>query len=82
MISDKVLEIINSIFLYFFDGWTSIDLLISTSAYETLADIFAFLFYILPIEGIMTIVQIFISIMCFRILISLIKTLWQLLPIL
>lgn len=82
MIMDHVLEMINKIFLSFFQGWEDIDLLISSSVYETLSDIFAFLFYILPMDGIVTIVGLFISIMGLRILISLIKTLWQLLPIL
>ncbi len=82
MVSTKILELVNKIVLSYFEGWENIDLLISVTAFETVKDIFAFLFYILPMDGIMTIVEIFVSLMVFRITISLIKTLWQLLPIL
>lgn len=82
MVSNAILNLVNKIVFSFFDGWENIDLLISITAFETVKDIFAFLFYILPMDGIMTMVEIIVSLMVFRITISLIKTLWQLLPIL
>ncbi len=45
-------------------------------------DILAFIFYILPVDGLFPIVLIIISITVFRIGVSVIKTIWDLLPIL
>lgn len=82
MVTNSIIELVNKVVMSFFSGWEDIDLLIPMTAFNTLEDIFAFLFYILPINGIVTMVGIIVSIMTFRIIISLIKTLWELIPIL
>lgn len=82
MVTNSIIELVNKVVMSFFSGWEDIDLLIPMIAFNTLEDIFAFLFYILPIDGIVTMVGIIVAIMTFRIIISLIKTLWELIPIL
>lgn len=58
-------------------GWT-----LSTSTYlATLSTIFSIIFYILPIQKLAPIIVIFIGSMVFRIVISIIKSIWQLIPI-
>lgn len=55
---------------------------IDTTVFKTISDFLAFIFYILPIDGLLSIVSIFIGLMIFRIIISVVKTIWDLLPIL
>ena len=58
-------------------GWT-----LSTSNYlATLSTIFSIIFYILPIKKLSPIIVIFICSMVFRIVIAIIKAIWQLIPI-
>ena len=58
-------------------GWT-----LNTSQYlATLSSILAIIFYILPIKKLMPIIVIFIASMVFRIAVSLISTIWDLIPI-
>ena len=58
-------------------GWT-----LSTSPYlATLSTIFSIIVYILPVSQLSPIIVILISSMVFRIVISIIKAIWQLIPI-
>ena len=58
-------------------GWT-----LSTSPYlATLTTIFSIIAYILPIGKLSPILVILISSMIFRIVVSIIKAIWQLIPI-
>lgn len=58
-------------------SWT-----LSTSTYlATLSTIFSIIVYILPIGKLSPIITIFIASMVFRIVIAIIKAIWQLLPI-
>lgn len=58
-------------------GWT-----LSTSEYLTiLSTIFSIILYILPIGKLSPIITIFIASMVFRIVIAIIKAIWELLPI-
>lgn len=82
MITEKIMNLINNIFIRFFIGWEDIDLLINESLWEPVHDFFAFLFYVLPIKTVIAIFGLFLATMAFRIIVSLIKTLWDLLPLL
>ena len=58
-------------------GWT-----LSTSTYlATLSTIFSIIVYILPIGKLSPIITIFIASMVFRIVIAIIKAIWELIPI-
>lgn len=58
-------------------SWT-----LSTSTYlSTLSTIFSIIVYILPVGKLSPIIAIFIASMVFRIVISIIKAIWQLIPI-
>ena len=58
-------------------GWT-----LQTSSYlATLSTIFSIITYILPIKQLSPIIAIFIASMVFRIVIAIIRAIWQLIPI-
>lgn len=82
MITEKIIGLINSIVLRFFEGWEDINLLISESLWEPVNDFFSFLFYVLPYKTVLAVLALFISIMLFRIIISVLKTIWDVLPLL
>lgn len=71
-----------NIFMSFLGTNEPIDFNIDTTVFKTISDFLAFIFYILPIDGLLSIVSIFIGLMIFRIIISVVKTIWDLLPIL
>lgn len=55
---------------------------LSTSTYlATLTTIFSIIFYVLPIGKLSPIIVILISSMIFRIVITIIRTIWELIPI-
>lgn len=82
MITDSVISLAYDIFMFFLSGYEPLTFNIDTTVFRTFTDFLAFIFYILPVSGLMPIVTIFMGIMMFRIVISVIKTIWDLLPIL
>lgn len=82
MLTDAVITMFYDIFMSFLGTNEPIDFNIDTTVFKTISDFLAFIFYILPIDGLLTIVSIFIGLMIFRIIISVVKTIWDLLPIL
>ena len=82
MITDALITLIYDAFMYFLGGYEPLQFNIDTTVFRTFSDFLAFIFYILPIDGLLPIVTIFISLMVFRIIISVVKTIWDLLPIL
>lgn len=82
MITDAVINIIYDIFMFLLGGYQPLAFNMDTTVFRTFSDFLAFIFYILPVQGLLPIVTIFVSIMMFRIVISVIKTIWDLLPIL
>lgn len=82
MITDSVISLAYDIFMFFLGGYEPLTFNIDTTVFRTFTDFLAFIFYILPVGGLMPIVTIFMGIMMFRIVISVIKTIWDLLPIL
>lgn len=82
MITDIIINLIYDIFMFFLGGFEPLTFNIDTTVFRTFSDFLAFIFYILPIDGLLPIVTIFTGLMLFRIIISVIKTIWDLLPIL
>ena len=82
MIVNKLIDLLQGIFARLFADWEQIDLLISETYFESLENFFAFLFYILPVQGLTSIFALFVSLMFLRIMIAFIKTIWDLLPVL
>lgn len=82
MITDALINLIYNVFMFFLGGYEPLHFNLDTTIFRTFSDFFAFLFYILPIKELLPIVTIIVSIMIFRIIISVVKTIWDLLPIL
>ena len=82
MITDAFITLIYDAFMYFLGGYEPLQFNVDTTIFRTFSDFLAFIFYILPIDGLLPIVTIFIGLMVFRIIISVVKTIWDLLPIL
>lgn len=82
MITDLIINLIYNVFMFFLGGYEPLHFNLDTTVLQTFSDFFAFIFYILPIEGLLPIVTIIIAIMTFRIIVSFIKTVWDLLPLL
>lgn len=82
MIMNKLIDLLQNILSSYFANWEQIDLLVAEKYFESVENIFAFLFYILPVQGLTSIFALFVSLMLLRITISLIKTIWDLLPVL
>lgn len=82
MLTDAIISMFYNIFMSFLGTNEPIDFNIDTTVFKTISDFLAFIFYILPIDGLLSIVSIFIGLMIFRIIISVVKTIWDLLPIL
>ena len=82
MISDFIIGLIYDIFMFCVSGHEPLRFNIDSSVYEFIQDFMAFLFFILPINGLKVIFSIIITVIFFRILISVIKTIWELIPFL
>ena len=82
MIMNKIIDILQGILSSYFAQWEQIDILIAEKYFESVENIFAFLFYILPVQGLTSIFALFVSLMFLRIIIAFIKTIWDLLPVL
>lgn len=82
MLTDAVITMFYDIFMSFLGTNEPIQFNIDTTVFKTISDFLAFIFYILPVDGLLTIISIFIGLMIFRIIISVVKTIWDLLPIL
>lgn len=82
MITDAIINLIYNVFMFFLGGYEPLHFNLDTTVFRTFSDFLAFIFYILPINGLLPIVTIIIGIMTFRIIVSVVKTIWDLLPIL
>ena len=82
MITDIFVTLIYDLFMFFLGGYEPLHFNIDTTVFRTFTDFLAFIFYILPINGLLPIVTIVVGITMFRVIISVIKTIWDLLPIL
>lgn len=86
MITEGLLSLIFPLITAFFDkfpeaGSLDIDVESITEHFDAFFEILKVPFYVLPMETIITVITITISIFIVRIIISLIKTIWALLPV-
>lgn len=82
MIGDLIIGIIYNAFMFVLGGFEPLHFNMDTTVFQTFSDFFAFIFYIMPFKSLFPIVVITVSLMTFRITVSVIKTIWDLLPIL
>lgn len=82
MITDFIFGVVYNLFMFLVDGKEPLRFNVDSSVYEFVKDFIAFIFYILPIQGLKPIITIIVSIIVFRVTVSVIKTIWNLLPIL
>ncbi len=82
MIMVALIGLVYNIFMFLFGGFEPLSFNVDSSVYEYIHDFVAFIFYVLPVSGLKPMYSIIVSIIGFRIIVSLVKTIWQLLPIL
>lgn len=82
MITDCIINMIYNAFMYLLGSHEPLRFNIESTVYESIHDFLAFLFFILPINGLKVIFVIIVSVIYFRVVISVIKTVWELLPFL
>lgn len=82
MIADFIINVLYNAFMFVLGGFQPFHFNFDATILQTFSDFLAFIFYILPISGLLPIVVIIISLMGFRIIISIIKTIWDLIPLL
>lgn len=82
MITDAIINLIYDAFMFFLGAYEPLQFNMDTTVFRTLSDFLAFIFYIIPMYGLKPMVIIIIGIIGFRIVISVIKTIWDLLPLL
>ena len=82
MVVDYLLYLIYKAFKFVVGNHEPLRFNIDSSVYEVIHDFIAFIFFILPIDGLKVIFSIILMIIGFRIFVSLVKTLWDLLPFL
>lgn len=82
MITDFILSIFYFIFDKFISFIPNIDLSVLNNLLDSVKDIIAFIAFILPLSAFVVIFNIIVNIVIFCVVISFIKTLWDLLPVL
>lgn len=82
MIINAIMDLIYKAFMFLFGDCEPLRFNVSSTVYGFIHDFMAFIFFILPMEGLQTIFGIIVSIILFRVIVSLVKTLWDLLPFL
>lgn len=81
MVIDAVIGLIYNVFMYLFGAHEPLRFNISTTVYEFIHDFVAFIFFILPMNGLQVIFSIIVAVIMFRITVAVIKTIWDLLPV-
>lgn len=82
MVVDYLISLIYKAFKFAVGNHQPLRFNIDSSVYEVIHDFVAFIFFILPINGLKPIFTIVLAIIGFRIFVSVVKTLWDLLPFL
>lgn len=78
MITELVINLIYNAFMFIVRGHEPLRFNVDSSVY----DFMAFIFFIIPVHGLRVLLSTIVSIIVFRALISFIKTVWDLLPLL
>lgn len=82
MITELVINLIYNAFMFIVGGHEPLRFNVDSSVYDFICDFMAFIFFIIPVNGLKVLLSTIVSIIVFRALISLIKTIWDLLPLL
>lgn len=82
MITFKIFEIFAAIIDFFFSGTETFSISVDFALFEPVRNTLGFIMYMLPMDGLFVIVDIIVMINLFRIVIALLKTIWDILPIL
>ncbi|MEE0918770.1 MAG: hypothetical protein U0L56_01900 [Lachnospiraceae bacterium] len=82
MITDMIINIIYKCFMFVLGGYTPLTFNIDVTFYRAISDFISFIFYIIPIDGLKPMITFIVAITVFRIVVSVIKTIWDLLPLL
>ena len=81
MILDGILGLVLNLANWATEGLQDLSFTVSDGFYNVLNNFFSFLVWIFPWKELMPIVVFIIAMMAFRITVSIIKTIWNLLPI-
>lgn len=81
MVSSFILNIVFELIEGFFSLLPSFSWDVDNSVFTLAADFLRMIAYLLPWKTVTTILSLFISLMLFRIVVSFVKTIWDLLPI-
>lgn len=82
MVTDSIIGLIYNAFMYLFGAHEPLRFNISATVYNFIHDFVAFIFFILPMNGLQVIFGLIVAVIMFRIVVSVIKTIWDLIPIL
>lgn len=82
MITELIISLIYNVFMFVFGGHEPLRFNIDSSVYDFICDFMAFIFFIIPVEGLKVILSTIVTVIVFRSVISFIKTIWDLLPLL
>ena len=82
MITGFIIDLIYNAFMFLIGGHEPLRFNVDSSVYEFIGDFVAFIFFILPIDGLSIIFSIIVAVTIFRSVVSFIKTIWDLLPLL
>lgn len=81
MITGFFIDLIYNAFMFLIGGHEPLRFNIDSSVYEFIHDFVAFIFFIIPVNGLSIIFSIIVAVILFRSVVSFIKTIWDLLPI-
>lgn len=82
MITGYIIDLIYKAFMFLIGGHEPLRFNVDSSVYEFIHDFIAFVFFILPVNGLSVIFSIIVAVIIFRSVDSFIKTIWDLLPLL
>ena len=82
MITDTLLDIVFGFVKLLLSPLSSIQVNIPTGFLDKFVEIIRTAMYLIPVAQLMPIIVFFIALMAFRVIVSLIKTIWNLLPLL
>lgn len=80
MVTDAILGIIYDAFMFVMGGFQPLHFNVNLQLVDTVTDFLAFIFFILPVRDMLSVLPVIVAIIGFRILIAFVTTIWRLLP--
>ena len=80
MVTNTLLNIVLGLFSMVFSVLPDISFDVSSSMYTTFTDIVAGVLYLLPVDTILTIMGIVLTILVFKVFVAIPKAIWDLIP--